>query len=567
MGYELTTAVRRALELRTEDRLAGPGELVLAAVLARLLAQPECRAALLLADAGISQAALRLRWPELDTYLSGDPSAVTLPEEAPPHASYDPVIRAALEACCRVFADHPQPLTIGSEHLLVGLATLAVPVAAWLTDQGFDVAAAEARVHRWHGLVPGPLPHERDPEVDPLGSETESAGAAAEAALDVEPLETQVSPTPDLRPGCDPDATPLAVWRILDAASNRALEGLRVVEDYVRFALDDRHLTEVAKTLRHDLAEVLSGLPLAARAAARETQADVGTRLTTPGEYRRGDLWDVALANSRRTLEALRSLEEHAKLVDAAGAARCEQIRYRMYTLEKAMLICRCARQRLAEVRLYLLVDGRDSIDAMLDLVDPLLEAGVDAVQLRDKRLGDRQLLERARALGRLTRGRALLIVNDRPDLAVLAEADGVHVGQEELTVADARRIVGPGRLIGVSTHSLIQARQAVLDGADYLGVGPTFPSSTKQFSEHTGTELVRAVAAEIRTPAFAIGGIGPNNAALVLAAGASRLAVSGAVLGAADRVEVVGRLRQALRGAEGGASEAGLDRQPGLIP
>jgi thiamine-phosphate pyrophosphorylase len=145
------------------------------------------------------------------------------------------------------------------------------------------------------------------------------------------------------------------------------------------------------------------------------------------------------------------------------------------------------------------------------------------------------------------------MIVNDRPDLAVLAQADGVHVGQEELSVKDARSIVGPDMLVGVSTHSIEQARQAVLDGANYIGVGPTFPSGTKRFEQFPGVELLRLVAAEIRLPAFAIGGIDRQNVAEVLAAGFTRIAVSGAVTAAADPVqaakELLNRLVPSLAG------------------
>jgi thiamine-phosphate pyrophosphorylase len=122
--------------------------------------------------------------------------------------------------------------------------------------------------------------------------------------------------------------------------------------------------------------------------------------------------------------------------------------------------------------------------------------------------------------------------MNDRPDLAVLAQADGVHLGQEELSVKDARRIVGPEMLIGVSTHSIKQARQAVLDGANYIGVGPTFPSTTKNFETFPGLDLLRAVATEIRLPAFAIGGITLENLPQVLATGIQRVAMSGAITG-----------------------------------
>src|SRR4029077_11335298 len=100
----------------------------------------------------------------------------------------------------------------------------------------------------------------------------------------------------------------------------------------------------------------------------------------------------------------------------------------------------------------------------------------------------------------------ALFVMNDRADLAVLADAAGEHDRQEELTVKEARRIVGPDRLVGVSTHTIEQARQAVLDGADYLGVGPVFPSGTKSFDQLAGLDFVRQVAAEIKLPWFAIG-------------------------------------------------------------
>jgi thiamine-phosphate pyrophosphorylase len=140
-----------------------------------------------------------------------------------------------------------------------------------------------------------------------------------------------------------------------------------------------------------------------------------------------------------------------------------------------------------------------------------------------------------------------LFILNDRPDLAVLADADGVHLGQQDLTVKDARRILGPSGLIGVSTHSLEQARAAVLDGANYIGVGPTFASGTKQFSQFTGTELLRSVQAEIRLPAFAIGGVTLQNLPEVLATGFTRVAVSGAIAGSENPAGAAGKLLAAL--------------------
>jgi thiamine-phosphate pyrophosphorylase len=177
------------------------------------------------------------------------------------------------------------------------------------------------------------------------------------------------------------------------------------------------------------------------------------------------------------------------------------------------------------------LIDGRSTPDEFAGLARSLVSAGAHMIQLRDKRLEDRSLLQRARMLREITsHGRVVFIMNDRPDLAVLAQADGVHIGQEEISVKDARTIVGPQAIVGVSTHSIVQARQAVLDGASYIGVGPTFPSETKQFERFPGTELLRAVAAEIRLPAFAIGGIGLESLPLVLQTGFRRVAIGAAI-------------------------------------
>ncbi|MDX1945768.1 MAG: thiamine phosphate synthase [Pirellulaceae bacterium] len=368
----------------------------------------------------------------------------------------------------------------------------------------------------------------------------------------------------------------LATYRILDANFNRATEGLRVVEEYCRFALDDRHLTEVCKSLRHDLVAAMRALPATQLHAARETQVDVGKEITTSSEAQRGALAQVATASCKRVEQALRALEEYAKLVSAGLASQLEQLRYRSYTLAKACTIARDSQQRLAGARLYVLIDGGLSECAFVERVTELMAAGVDVLQLRDKQLDDRTLLARGRLLRRVlneTRsewesGRGgegenheptrpplspspslpLFVFNDRPDLALLARADGVHVGQEELSVRDVRQIVGPEMLVGVSTHSIEQARQAVLDGANYLGCGPTFPSDTKEFEHFPGVDFLRQVAGEISLPAFAIGGITRQNLPDVLATGFTRVAVSGAIAGAEDIPAAAMEFNQLLR-------------------
>jgi thiamine-phosphate pyrophosphorylase len=174
-------------------------------------------------------------------------------------------------------------------------------------------------------------------------------------------------------------------------------------------------------------------------------------------------------------------------------------------------------------------------------------------IQLRDKRLADRELVARARQLREATRGsRTLAIINDRPDVAVLAAVDGVHLGQEDLPVKDARAIAGTEMIIGVSTHNIARARTAVADGANYLGAGPTFASRTKSFGTLAGLNYLRQVAAEITLPTFAIGGINTDNVSDVLATGTGRVAVGAAVTEADDPEVAAGALLSMLN-----------DRQP----
>lgn len=346
-------------------------------------------------------------------------------------------------------------------------------------------------------------------------------------------------------------STPLV--RMIDASLNRAAEGLRVVEDYARMVLDDSYLTGLVKSLRHDLAEAAAAIPAIDRHAARDTLRDVGTRLSTPGEVQRTDAWAVCAANLKRAQQSLRSLEEYGKLVDPALAGRFESLRYRLYSLEKAIDVTRSSRERLDGVRLCVLIDGRASPDEFARLVEALVTAGVDMIQLRDKRLADRDLVARARQLSRATRGSpALAVVNDRPDVSVLAGADGVHLGQEDLSVKDARAVVGTQMLIGISTHNIAQGRAAVADGANYLGAGPTFASRTKSFGTLAGLEYLREVAAEITLPTLAIGGIDATNVAEVLDVGITRVAVGAAVTESADPAVAAGELLSMLN-----------DRQP----
>ncbi len=424
------------------------------------------------------------------------PEIARIYEGAPDTAPWSPAaLDIAVTALNRAYNEHPRT-DAGTEHLLWSLCQSETAPATMLKQHGLESSA-------W----------------DAPSNPTEPASLPS-----TEPFRVR-APT---------GANPFEVFRILDAAANRAREGLRVIEDFARFALNDAFLSQLTKDCRHDLAAALKELPQSELLASRDTPNDVGTRLSTMSEYHRSHPDDVLVAACKRCEEALRTLEEFSKVVRPVLGARFEQLRYRVYTVEKAVLRTQYNRERLAEQKLYLIVTEALCPHGSGPVVHAALQSGVRLFQIREKSMKDRELIERCRWLRKVTREtEALLIINDRPDIAALVDADGVHVGQDEFTVADARKIVGPEKLVGVSTHSIEQARQAVLDGADYLGVGPTFPSRTKQFEQFAGLEFVRQVAAEITLPWFAIGGITPENIEEVRDAGTERVAVSASVCSA----------------------------------
>jgi thiamine-phosphate pyrophosphorylase len=196
-------------------------------------------------------------------------------------------------------------------------------------------------------------------------------------------------------------------------------------------------------------------------------------------------------------------------------------------------------------------VPRRVPCPALADLVNIALDAGVRLFQLRMKTQETRMFYEAAAVLCTLVqKGRGTFIVNDRCDVALAVRADGVHLGQDDLPLADARAIVGPDKLIGISTHNLNQAIQAEASGADYIGFGPIFPTATKENPDPVvGVAGLREVRAKVRIPIVAIGGVTITNVADVRAAGADCCAVVSAVLSAADPAKAITELMKAIGG------------------
>jgi thiamine-phosphate pyrophosphorylase len=182
---------------------------------------------------------------------------------------------------------------------------------------------------------------------------------------------------------------------------------------------------------------------------------------------------------------------------------------------------------RVASIRLYLITDAAPFVRPIETFLEEAAAGGVDMVQLREKTLDDASLLDVARRCASTCRKLGVpFVVNDRPDIALLAGADGVHLGQEDLPAAEARRIVGAGAIVGLSTHSAAQVDAARSSPVDYIGVGPVWATPTKPGRAAAGLGLVRYAAAHASSPFFAIGGIEPSTIADVIGAGARSVSV-----------------------------------------
>jgi thiamine-phosphate pyrophosphorylase len=276
----------------------------------------------------------------------------------------------------------------------------------------------------------------------------------------------------------------------------------------------------------------------------------VGRDNKTQAELQRQDVADVVTAAGKRLGEALRAIEEYLKTIAPQDAGRVQQLRYRFYDIEQRLARTLRPANRFADVRLYVLITEKCCRQDWLEVAEEALIGGADCLQLREKDLESGELLRRARRVVELCRRYdRLCIINDRADIAILSDADGVHVGQDDLPAVEARKLIGRGKILGVSTHRIEQARRAVLDGADYIGIGPMYPSATKPRDFVAGLDYAREVASVITIPAVAIAGITAANVDEVIGTGVRCVAVTAAVLDRDDPRKAAAELKARLVG------------------
>lgn len=335
------------------------------------------------------------------------------------------------------------------------------------------------------------------------------------------------------------------VLRIFDANLNRIGEGLRVIEEIARFLLDDSDLTRRLKTMRHELAESHGSQPNLLN--ARRSDEDVGAFVEVSQEAERQDLVAIVIANAKRVQESLRVLEEFSKLPAETSTldwTRFKQARFDLYELER-LLISRLLRRGKIEklTGLYVIIDpealgGRSEAQ----FATKAIRGGARVIQLRDKHRARAKILTVAQELARVcAESETLFIVNDYPDVAVAADADGVHIGQGDLPISAVRRILPIDKIIGCSTATLDEALQAQANGADYIAVGSIYPTLSKADIRLARLKTLRQVKDAVSVPVVAIGGINEQNTADVVAAGADCIAVISTIAGA-ENVELATR-------------------------
>lgn len=337
---------------------------------------------------------------------------------------------------------------------------------------------------------------------------------------------------------------PHQTLRIIDANCNRIGEGLRFLEDVARFLVNDVDLTRQLKTIRHKLVKGLGKFSVSLL-SERNPKLDVGLSIEPPDQKQ--DLLSLIMANARRVEEALRVVEELAKssgLGIELNSKEFAQARFDLYSLERELSSKVLRQQKIARLRgLYVIIDTeklgqKDEVDA----TSQAIRGGASVIQLRDKGYDKSKLFTLAQKMKDVCHSSgSLFIVNDHLDIALAVNADGLHIGQEDLPLSVVRGLLPIDKIIGLSTHSLAEAQKAEAEGADYIAFGSIFPSQTKKDAKVVGLEYLRQVRQKISIPIVAIGGIDKENIIEVIAAGADGAAVISAVV-TKDNIEVATR-------------------------
>jgi len=323
--------------------------------------------------------------------------------------------------------------------------------------------------------------------------------------------------------------------RIIDANLNRSSEGLRLLEDMARFLLNDAAISQQLNAMRRDLAQNAWSLGIKLL-SQRDTERDIRADIEAVSEWH--DIADMIRANAKRVEESLRVMEELAKLPDISGMLNSrdfERARFALYNVERRLLSKILREEKKKKLTgLYVVLDtqalaGRDEVQ----VAGEIIRGGAKAIQLRDKQRSKGTVLPIAQKLQKLCADSGVLfIINDHLDLALCSDADGLHIGQDDLPLPAVRKELPIDKIVGCSATMVSQAIRAEGEGADYIAVGSMFPTAAKADAILVGPDTLKQIRQAVSSLLVAIGGINEDNIEQVVAAGADSVAVIGAVLG-----------------------------------
>ena len=346
------------------------------------------------------------------------------------------------------------------------------------------------------------------------------------------------------------------ILRIIDANINRLMEGLRVIEEVARFILDDTKLTWEIKSLR---GKVKEGVLLISKGddlvSKRDSASDVGKNMYPASEADRTGISKIITSNVKRAEEAARVLEEFGKMADKDAGRVFKSVRFELYTIEKELTnLLSTVDRRYLDFDLYVVTDpdvlGKRS---PVEAVKAAIKGGAKVVQLRDKKASIGQYYKWASLIAPVCKKAGVtFIANDYLDVCMAVDADGIHLGQDDIPVHVARKLLGNGKIIGLSTHSFDQAMKGIRSGADYISIGPIFSTASKPNTKPLGLDLLKKIKPAIKRssnpiPFVAIGGINMDNISKV-AESSPRIAVIRAAIGEKDIAGPVKNLRKEMK-------------------
>ena len=325
------------------------------------------------------------------------------------------------------------------------------------------------------------------------------------------------------------------IYQIIDANLDRAREGLRVLEDWARFGLGENDSVKRIKNFR----QILGKNHLEVYKQYRNFIEDECKGLTHKEQSKRNAPDQIISSNAGRVQEALRVIEEFSRLHNHELSKIASEIRYEIYTLEIDLLNLnkyKNSGEILKENNLYVITDQKENL---LEIIENILIAGVKIIQHRFKKGTDKDHLQEAIQIKNLCkRYNSLFIINDRIDIAIASNADGIHLGQDDLGLKTARKLLGYSKIIGISANNEIEISYALKEGCDYIGIGPVFETVTKKDKKPLGIEKIKTLTKDLNIPWFAIGGVTKNNISYLKSNGFKKVALISQLMNSEDPKE-----------------------------